>query len=468
MEVSWLFPSRHTDSRAHARIVDALQALLDVRDLAELQQIIEDQTTLLTSGYTLAALYLTSVRSALAEETEVAQAVRQVFEVLGTTRRVGGAETCRRLEQLVEGELEQLLTLRDYVELLGEVCASLERDDYPALQAMLHLERGDMQAQLFDETHEGAWLEQAAAHYSTALALQTREENPALWQYLHMRRGIVALYRQAGVRAEIVEQAIADLEAALAVEPPEGEQALRPPINRHLGQAYSERVYAQRADNLRRATAAYRAYLDECAPETSLSERLTVLQALLALSIELREQQAARETLSAMQQVVQEMEREARERLEGEGGSQAAVAVTPPDSAVLAAVLDEWLAIDERDQLYALLVQRQELLLSEEAQTRLRQLLAAPQTRERAGRAEHIQCLLRLLEEACIWSIDVAWPRYLQELLLAQEAIVLLGLEDTFQEVERRVIEQRDLLSSPTLLAALYTQARASHDELEQ
>lgn len=469
MEVSWLFPSCNTDSRVDASIAGALEALLDVSDLAELQQIIEGQAALLTSGYTLAALYLTSVRSAQAEETEVAQAVHQVFEVLGSARRVGGAETCRRLERLVEGGQEQLLTPLDYAELLGEVSASLERDDYPALQAMLSLELGDLQAQLFDETHEGVWLEQASAHYSTALALQTREENPALWQYLHMRRGIVALYRQAGVRAEIIEQAIADLEAALAVEPPEGDETLCAPINQRLGQAYSERVYAQRADNLRRATAAYRAYLDECAPETSLSERLTVLQALLALSIELREQQAARETLSAMQQVVQEMEREARERLEGEGGSpQAAVAVTPPDSAVLAAVLDEWLAIDERDQLYALLVQRQELLLSEEAQTRLRQLLTAPQTREQAGQAEHIQCLLRLLEEACTWSIDVAWPRYLQELLLAQEAILLPGLEDTFQGMERRVIEQRDLLSSPALLAVLYTQARASHDELEQ
>lgn len=466
MAIAWLFPSRQDIPQTPStfQIADALQVLQAAEDADALVAVLEQWSEVLLSRYTLATLYLTAVRNALDKQEEIAQELSELLHLLGSVHRYGLAWTCQRLAELTDEEHVILLSPTDLAELFTRIRDTLARDEYPEIQVTLYLEIGDQQALIFDETQEQKWLEQAAENYASALSLETQKENPIRWAYIHMRRGIVELYRRGNDRANFVEQAIADLEAALTVDLSEIEPQLRATINQHLAQAYSERTYDQRPNNLRRAIAAYRATLDDLAGEAALRQRVSILPKLADLYVELREEQPAKDAFAEMRQVVQELEQLEREQLAQEKQPQSPARSEPLDSMAVATAVEEWLAITDHEQLFAFLVEQQDILVSDEALAHLRHLLAAEETSVQDGRTEHITCLIQLLENARAFSIDVAWLRYLTEILPALEAVRLLALAETLPEFRRRFGMQWDLISSPAMLATLYMLSRASQE----
>jgi CHAT domain-containing protein len=418
-------------------------------------------------------VYTTIVRHEYAGQAEVARNVRLYFYLLGYGRCYGLPQLRERLALLASEEEQDMATLfplsaPDLAALLDLVRETGGFAEYPFIHAVLLQELADQQAVVFDETQDQAWLERADAHYSLALPLaQQAGEHPAQQTYLYMRRGIVRLHRIGEGRADQIERAIADLEAALNVEPAEGEPGLRALMQKLLAEAYPQRGYDRREQNLHHAIMAYIEALKYFTLATAPEERLNILQSLADMYIELREEEQARATYSDMRATAAELERQAREQLETGEVPRPAQRTEPPESAVVAATVADWLAINDRVACYTFLLEHQESLVSDEALALLRGRLAESTPTDQPGYTDYLALLIQLLENAQTFSPEVAWQRYRSALLPALEAANLLSLAESFQDLTRRITGQQELFTSTEMLATLYLIVRASPQEAD-
>jgi CHAT domain-containing protein/tetratricopeptide (TPR) repeat protein len=474
MIVSWLCPSQREDVHHPScpRLIDDLESLLATASVEELAEILEERSSVLLSGYTLATLYATIVRYEQDGEVEAAQNIRLYFHLLGYARCYGLLCLHERLALLASEEDQDMAALfplgaSDLVALLDLMRETARLDEHPLVHAMLLQELADQQMEVFDETHDQLWLERADAHYSQALAITLPEDHPTRQAYLYMHRGVVRLYRLGEDRADHVERAIADLETALKIEPVEEEPEVRARIQRVLGEAYSQRGYDRREQNLRHAIMAYTESLKYFTLATAVQERLSILQSLADLHIELREEELARAAYRDMRATAAELERQAREQLETRAMPQSGRHIKTRDSTVVAATLEAWLSINDRAACYAFLVEHQENLVSDEALAALRSRLAVSTSTGPTGYADYLTLLIQLLENAQAFSPEVAWQRYLAALIPAWEAGQLLSLAETFQDLARRIADQQDLFTSPEMLATFYLIARGNSQETE-
>lgn len=468
MDISWFFPSSLENTRvpSQAQISIALQALLAASDPDELQQTLESWSGTLLSRNTVATLYLITVHHELSDQGEIAEELRFYLYLSGYARAHGISQVCERLAELPEAEninIAELFPLSsvELAKFLAQIQETLEHDEHPSIQIILAQELGDFQAQAFDETQNQVWLEQADASYTRALALELLEKNPARRAYLHMRRGIVGLYRQGDNRADVIERTIVDLEAALATELSEADPEFQAFIKKHLGQAYAERGYDQRPKNLRKAIEAYTETLPYVSQPELFQERITLLENLTSLHLELHDEQQFKAGYQALRETVREQEQLARERLEAGETPRFEASAIAPDEMTVTTTIEEWFECAEPDQLFAFLHAHQDILVTDEALAFLHRLHAEIESTNQDGRAEYIATLVRLLEDVRAYSVEVACLRYLNEVLPALEAISLLMLNASPQEMQRHIIEQLELFSSPPTLAMFYLISRA-------
>jgi CHAT domain-containing protein len=474
MTLSWLCPSQIEDAQQPSctQVTDALEALLATASAEELPEILEKRSGVLLCAYTLATVYATIVHYEHESQPEVARDVRLYFYLLGYAHCHGLPRLYERLALLASEEDQEIATLlplgaTDLAALLDLVRETSGLDEYPFIHAVLLQELADQQALIFDETKDQAWLERADAHYSLALALEQREEHPAHRAYLYLRRGVISLHRSGDGHAEQIERAIADLEAALQVGPVEGEPEMHALVQKLLAEAYLQRRYDRREQNLRHAIMAYTEALRYVTLATAPHERLNILQSLADIYIELREEEQARAAYSDMRATAAELERQARARLEAGALPRPVQRTEPLESAVVAATVEEWLAINDRAECYAFLVEHQESLVSDEALALLRHRLTESASTDQIGYADYLALLIQLLENAQAFSPEVAWQRYLGALLPALEAAKLLSLAESFQDLNRRISGQQELFTSSEMLATLYLIVRASPQEAD-
>jgi len=472
MIVSWLCPFQREDIHRPSctQVIDALEALLATASVKALVEVLEEQSEVLLSGSTLATLYATIVRYEQDGQSEAAQDIRLYFHLLGYVRCYGLPCLHERLALLVSEEDQDVATLLplrapDLVALLDLVRETGGLEGYPAIHIVLLQELADQQAGVFDQTHDQIWLQRAEALYSLALTLTPTGEHPALQFHLYMRRGLVRLHQLGEGLADHIERGIADLETALGVELEEEEPELRAQMQILLGEAYPQRGYDRREQNLQRAIMAYTEALKYFALATDPHARLRILQSLADLHIELREEEQARAAYSGMRAAAAELERQARERWETGAVPRPAPRAEPLESAVVVATVEAWLAIDDRAACYAFLVEHQECLVSDEALAVLQSRLAASTPTDPAGYADYLTLLIQLLENARAFSPEVAWQRYFGALLPATEAANLLNLAESLQDLNRRIAGQQELFTSTEMLATLYLIARANPQE---
>lgn len=470
--ISWLFPSQPDALIAptNEQILEAFEALIASEDAEALRQVMKAYAAVLFSDRALIALYLTVTRERIDEHEEVAQELELYLHLIRYAQLHSIAETYQRLSSAPsETDIIALFPTmaEDWLDLLAQARSLLNQDEHSLVFAIICQETGDIQSHIFDKTRDESLLDQAATHYSTALSLVSQQENSGLWAYLHMQRGIVSLHRRQGERADDVEQSITDLEAALSAITSESDPLLWATANRHLGMAFAERVYNPRAKNLQLAAAAYEAATLVLTLEDAPYDYIDIQQRLADIAVELRQEQQAKAAFSALQEAARYLEQQAMEQLDAENPSHLSTNTELLDPAIVAATVDAWSDIVDRGQLYTFLVEQQDILLTTQAQSRLRALLAEIEATDQDGRAEHLASLVRILENASAFSVEVAWQRYCIEILPALQAALLLSIQPTFQEMQLRIAEQQDVFTSPAMLDALYLIARGSTNSLE-
>lgn len=469
MTVSWLCPLQTEDTHrpTSTRVIDTLQTLLAADSVEDCARIVEEQSEVLLSASTLATLYATIVHHEQTGQAEIAREIRLYLYLLGYARCYGLPSLRERLALLAGEEDQEIAALfplspADFVTVLGLVQETGGLEDYPALRVMLLQELADQQAQVFDQTQDQIWLQRADALYSLALTLTSPQEQAAQQAYLYMRCGVVRLHQLGEDRSEQIERAIADLETALKIEPVIEEPEFRALVQKLLAEAYPQRGYGRHEQNLQHAIMAYTEALKHFTLATAARERLSMLQSLAELHIELREEEQARAAYSGMRAAVAELERQAREQLETQTVPRPAPRSEPLEGAVVAATVEAWLAIDDRAACYAFLVEHQECLVSDEALAFLRSLLTAGTSGDQPGYADYLTLLVQMLENAQAYSLEVAWQHHVGVLLSATEAVSLLRLAESMQDLTRRIAGQQELFTSTEMLATLYLIARAN------
>lgn len=472
--LSWFFPEQLVlpPELSSRDIVEALQSLLEAQDGDSFYELVSRQAGILLSQHTQTVLYLTLLRESLSEEEDpVVEDLRFFLYLLryASVHDIAQAFECLAfLTEETDITLLFPLVATDWLAFLKQVRAAFKPEQHLPVFALLCQETGDLQTQLYDETGDETFIQQACENYTQALSCVAQQEKPAFGAYLHLRRGLTFLHRKEGERAELLEQAIADFEAALPILSPTEQPEYAGTLHFNLAVAYCERVYGTREKNLRRAIEAYRAALDIYTQETAQHMVSDINYRLAFIYVELKDEQAARAAFSALGEAARLVERMAQEQLKENEPATAAARTEPADDEQLASIIDNWLALVDRDQLHAYLLEHQDWLISNTAIRALRRRLEAIEQQRRDGYAEYIAMLLRLLEDAMATSLDLAWHRYFIELLPALEAILMLSFASSTQEVQHRIMEQQVTFTSPTMFAVLYMIAHApDQNELE-
>ena len=467
--ISWLIPERQDTSvlPSNAQIATALDALLEAEDEEQLRQIVETHSTALLSGRALAVLYLTTIRAGVEGEEEMAQTLQTYLHLLHYAQINGFDRVYERLSSAQDEEdLETVFPVaaEDWLTTLTQIQATLERTAYPQVFATLCQEIGDIQAEVFDQTQDDALFEQAFASYSAALSIVAREEDAQHWAYLHMRRGIVPLYRQDSKGPDAIEQAITDLEAASSAIESEDAPPLWVIIHTHLGMAYMERVNDHHSLNLQRAAAAYRAALEGLTLEDAPAEYLAIHQRLTSIAVDLRDEAQIKSSFAALLEASYFFERLAKQQIED---MPPASHEKLPDSAPVVSTLETWLDITDRETLHTFLEEHRDILVTQNALAALQHIHAEIADVNQDGRAEHIAMLITLLKNSLASSTEVAWQQYCITILPALEATALLSTASSFQDVEQRIVAQQDMFTSPAMLATLYLISRTGQGEVE-
>lgn len=472
--ISWFFPDNKDDSSTvtNEQVAEALLALVNAldSDAEELWSIVETYSEVLLSRLALAVLYLTLIREMLEKHEQNDDYLSFCLYFVRYAQIYGFSQAFDCLSSSAEeAEVYMLfpVTAADWLEPLSWVRDILNKDEYPLVFASLCAELGDFQAQTFDEVQDEHLLEQAYENYTSALPLVAGLDNPRFRAYLYMRRGISSFYRHGGERADHLERAIVDFEAALSFITCENELELWVTINKHLGAAYTERIYDQKTKNLHRAVAAYTAALIEPVREQNPREYRDIQLLLASLFIQLKQEEEARAAFAAVREATRHI---AQLSIEEEAGNPARQSPAPEsvDLAVVASTVDTLVIQPGLEQLHTFLEQHAPILLSRDALNLLRWKLDEIAETDQTGYSEHLVMLLSFIEQAQEHSIAVAWERYLIEILPALEEALLLAIAPSFQEVERRIYARLEVFSSPAMIAMLYMISLANSGDGEE
>ena len=130
-------------------------------------------------------------------------------------------------------------------------------------------------------------LEKAIACYRDALEVITRQAMPVEWAQTTTNLGNAYSDRIRGERAENLEEAIACYRGALEVMTRQAMPVDWAQTTMNLGIAYSDRIRGQRAENLREAIACYRDALEVITPESWPEVHVELQQALAEASLDL-------------------------------------------------------------------------------------------------------------------------------------------------------------------------------------
>lgn len=230
----WFVPPQQNTGNhpfPQAEIVAALDALVAATSLDEFHAVLLQQQHVLCNEQALITLCLTCMSEWVKGETENATDVRNYLTILDYTRKKGLAATMSILMSAVEEsdnqdgvserdeEAEKLPSAR-YIELLTEAIACISREEYPAIWAWLHNERGDALADTGLDPYAQKTLAQMIEDYSAFLNVYSYEDAPEDWLNVRGKRGHAYLLAATWNNpVQDLEMAMADFDACLEKMP---------------------------------------------------------------------------------------------------------------------------------------------------------------------------------------------------------------------------------------------------------
>ena len=195
-------PQQGTGNRpfSQAEIVDALDELVAFTSLEEFHAVLLQRQHILCSEQALITLCLTCMSEWVKGEQENATDVRNYLTILDYTRKKGLEAAMSILMSAVEEadnqdgasekdeEAEKLPSAR-YIELLTESLACVSQEEYPAIWAWLHNERGDALADTGLDPYAQKTLTQMIEDYTAFLDVYSYEDAPDDWLNVRGKRG---------------------------------------------------------------------------------------------------------------------------------------------------------------------------------------------------------------------------------------------------------------------------------------
>src|SRR5579859_1312950 len=226
----WFLPSQpqtgnHLFSRAE--IVAALDELVAFTSIDEFHAILLQRQHVLCSEQSLITLCLTSMSEWDKGEMEKATDLHNYLTTLEYTRKKGLEATMNILMSMAEEadnpgggserdeEAEKLPSAR-YIELLTEAIACVSREDYPAIWARLHDERGDTLAATGLDPYAQTTLARMIEDYTAFLDVFSYEDAPDDWLNVRGKRGHAYLLSATWNNpVRDLDMAMADFDACL-------------------------------------------------------------------------------------------------------------------------------------------------------------------------------------------------------------------------------------------------------------
>ncbi|HZS75905.1 MAG TPA: CHAT domain-containing protein [Ktedonobacteraceae bacterium] len=286
--ITWFIPPRRPLEQTappDKEIIDALEAMLSIESPKMLQQICLKRQPTLRDERTLSILCLTIAQERVQENSDTAETLLDLFDLLLYLEQQGLDSLLAGLssEEEPPESAEDEQTILRKIALHTRALIHVTRTTHPMLWAELRRWRADYYMRLAPLRASDANLERAILDYDAALTVLTQDRTPELWAKAHMGRGLAYKEHSLDEQGNNLEQAILDYTDAMQVYTLKKAPLECAALLVERGLAYGYRKQGNHNDNLKLAQMDFEVALTALSPiDTPVEWAKTYLYRLTA------------------------------------------------------------------------------------------------------------------------------------------------------------------------------------------